>query len=346
MQFTLRQFLAAVFVMFLVVYLATTLALRNVGAGATDAAKTPSVDVSESSTASGPSVSLAPSDRIDSTAIELILAQLDSATREQVLDSSAAFSELVGRETQRRAVINAAIDTGFYDGEAVQSLMARAAERVLGEAYLAQVVDGNLDPSFPSEQQLAQWFEKNSARFGVPERVHLWQIFLSLPADADTATVEAMRQQAASYANASKAGPEAFRALAIEHSDHAQSRVNGGYMGLLPLSRVKPELREAVAALETGSVSPPLRTEAGFHVVLRGDTVPGFSPELAEVEGQARAAMLQEARAAIRQAALKKIQETYPVTADATAVETWRLELLMNRMEQTQGLVPNRPKVD
>lgn len=348
MQFTLRQFVAFIVVMFAVVYAATTLAIRSSGGRSPAADTTISNDQPSTApiTEGGPSVAIAPADTVDSISIELILAQLDPTRRQRVLESSAAFSDLVNREAQRRSVINAAIDTGFYNGPAVQGLMARSAERVLGEAYLAQVVDGNLDPGFPSQAQLSTWFEQNAANFGAPERVHLWQIFLSVPANADAATVEAIRKKAAAYVERASAGPEAFRELAVAQSEHAQSRDNGGYMGLLPLTSVKPELREAVTALAPGGVSAPLRTDAGFHIVRRGDTVPGFTPELAAVEAQARAAMQQEARAAIRQAALKKIVETYPVGVDPTAIETWRLELVMNQMERSEGLVPNRPEAE
>ena len=344
MQLTLRESIVAVAVLFVVVFAATTLALRTaprpaaalVGAApVTDGGQVPADK-------SGSALSITPSREIDSASVQRILLQLDAPTRQAVLESATAFKQIAEAEAQRRSVINAAIDTGFESGEAVQTLMARAAERVLGETYLAQVVSGNLDPNFPSDEQLATWFAENAARFGVPERRHLWQIFLAVPADADPDTEARVRAEAARLAKAGAVDLEAFQALALEHSEHAPSQVNRGYMGLLPGERLKPELREAVSALKAGEVSAPLRSAAGFHVVRSGETVPAFAPSLEEVTAEARARMRQEARIAIRNAALAQIRESYPVSLDDTLLETWRLELLMNQIEQEGGLPPAR----
>ena len=344
MQATLRQSLIAVVVLFVVVFAATTLALRIAYRPATGLAGSDPVSegAQGSASSSGSALSITPSREIDSASVQRILLQLDAPTRQAVLESAAAFRQIAEAEAQRRSVINAAIDTGFESGEAVQTLMARAAERVLGETYLAQVVSGNLDPNFPSDEQLVAWFAENADRFGLPERRHLWQIFLAVPDDADADTEARVRAEAAKLAKAGAADLEAFQALALEHSQHAPSQVNRGYMGLLPGERLKPELREAVSALEPGEVSAPLRSAAGFHVVRSGESVPAFAPSLDEVAADARAAMRQEARIAIRNAALAQIRESYPVALDDTLLETWRLELLMNQIEREGGLPPAR----
>lgn len=344
MQPTLRQSLIVLVVLFAVVFAATTLALRIALWPAAGQAVSDSDPTSAQARAGKPGSALAltPSREIDSASVQRILLQLDAPTRQAVLESATAFRQIAEAEAQRRSVVNAAIDTGFESGEAVQTLMARAAERVLGETYLAQVVSGNLDPNFPSDEQLKAWFAENAARFGMPERRHLWQIFLAVPVDAGAETEARVRAEAARLAKAGASDLEAFQALALEHSQHAQSQVNRGYMGLLPGERLKPELREAVSVLKAGEVSAPLRSAAGFHVVRSGESVPAFAPSLEEVTAEARAAMRQEARIAIRNAALAQIRESYPVVLDDTLLETWRLELLMNQIERAGGLPPAR----
>ncbi|MDJ0590118.1 MAG: peptidylprolyl isomerase [Pleurocapsa sp. MO_226.B13] len=58
-----------------------------------------------------------------------------------------------------------------------------------------------------------------------------------------------------------------FCALAIEHSLGKQSKTNGGFMGILYLSEIAPEIAQAVTDAEEGSIVGPIQTHIGYHIL-------------------------------------------------------------------------------
>lgn len=292
---------------------------------------------SETETAAGLTLDFETS-TIDSATMEQLVASLAPENRKAVLESADNFSAIAAREARRRSVLAAAAANGLDDDPTVEMMMKRAAEQVLADVYLAQVVRGNLDPAFPEAEQVETYYRENAERFAIPGRVHLWQIFLAVPEDAGDETLADMRRRAATLAEQGRAGEEAFRKLALEHSEHAKSRLNQGYMGLVRWDQMLAPVRDAVEQMAPGEVSEPVRTESGFHVVRRGSAIEPYTPPLEEVRPLVVNAMLEEAQAAVRRAALNKIVETYPVTVDENMTETWRLEMLMSALERSEGL--------
>ncbi|HVJ36590.1 MAG TPA: peptidylprolyl isomerase [Stenotrophomonas sp.] len=58
-----------------------------------------------------------------------------------------------------------------------------------------------------------------------------------------------------------------FQAVAKESSDDANSRGQGGDLGWFPADAFGPDFGRQVTSLSDGGMSPPFRTEAGWHVV-------------------------------------------------------------------------------
>ena len=206
-------------------------------------------------------------------------------------------------------------------------LMERAALKVLAESYLNQVVRTNLDPAFPSADQVKTYFDENAAQFMTPERVHVWQIYLAVPPESDEREVKNIEQQANDIALELKKDPGRFAALAAEHSAHLQSRLNDGYMGLIKMSELLPEVREEITRLKEGTVSKPVRTDTGFHIIRRGELVSGQPLALGEVAAQIRQSLRRDAAVKVRQAALAKIRDAYPVGVDSAALPAWREQI-------------------
>ena len=120
---------------------------------------------------------------------------IEPARRREILATDENFSRFVEQERLSQSVLAAAYANGADASAEMSTLMERAAQRVLAEAYLSQVVRSNLDPAFPTEEQVREAFDKNAELFRVPERIHLWQIFVPLPAEADDAArLETLRK--------------------------------------------------------------------------------------------------------------------------------------------------------
>ena len=258
-----------------------------------------------------------------------VLSIIEAPRRSEILKSDEVFKQFVHQETLNQAVLKAAYANKADDNAQIKTVMERAAQRVLVESYLNQVVRANLDPKFPSEAQVREAYDKNPDAFRVPERVHLWQIFIALDSTATDKEVKAAWARANRVSDDLRANKGDFGALAKQHSAHEASRVNDGYMGLLKSSDLLPPIAEALKKLKAGQVSEPIASETGLHVLKRGATVAAEMLDFERVREQLRARMVQEAMAKVRQAAIEKVEKEYPIAAPAAdALEAWRQTLI------------------
>jgi len=82
-----------------------------------------------------------------------------------------------------------------------------------------------------------------------------------------------------------KKDPASFEKLAMEKSKDTGSKARGGDLGWFDLSRMVPEFRAAVAALEKGKFTQePVKTQFGYHVILLEDSRPIEAPPFEEVK--------------------------------------------------------------
>lgn len=264
---------------------------------------------------------------IDFQALRELLAVVGPQQRARILESPESFAEFVHQETLNQSVLAAAYANGADRHETIEVLMERAGQRVLAEAYLNQVVRSNLDPDFPSDAQVREAYDKNPDAFRVPERMHLWQIFLPMPETADAASREQTRALAQRIVADLRAGEARFEAMAKQHSAHQASRLNDGYMGLIKVNELVPAVAEAANALEEGAVSDPVASDDGLHIIKRGQAVAAEMLEFEAVAEQVRERLRREAALKIRQAAVEKIADEYPVESPEPDLEQWRERL-------------------
>jgi parvulin-like peptidyl-prolyl isomerase len=121
-------------------------------------------------------------------------------------------------------------------------------------------------------------------------------------------------------------GKQSFERVAAEKSQH-QSRFNGGYLGLLRLEDLLPEVRAAVEGINEGDISHPIKSDTGFHIVKRGATVPAQTLSFEDAQAEIRQLLVREAIQQTREAVLQKIQSTYPVQVDDKNLQAWREQL-------------------
>ncbi len=274
---------------------------------------------------------VADSAKLELESVRALLAVLDQSQRNQVLESKDTFAQFIKQETLNQAVLRAAASNGADSNPAVRTLMARASQRVLAETYLNQVVRSNLDPTFPTDAQVREAYDKNPDAFRVPERLHLWQVFIPLAADADEAASKAAWQLAERLSAELRAGSADFAQVAKKYSAHETSRVNDGYMGLLKTTELLPPIAEVAGKLKAGQVSLPVATESGLHIIRRGATVAGELLAFDKIAPSVRERLVQEAAQKVREAAVEKIATEFPVIAPEAEIETWRADLADDR---------------
>ena len=95
--------------------------------------------------------------------------------------------------------------------------------------------------------------------------INLGEVLIAVPENATPEQVAALQARAQSVSDKARAGRD-FAALATEFSV-AATRSNGGQMGLRTTDRYPPLFVAATQALAVGSVTNPVRSGAGFHVL-------------------------------------------------------------------------------
>jgi len=137
--------------------------------------------------------------------------------------------------------------------------------------------------------------------------LHLAQILIALPEGADAATVAERQARAADLARRARAG-EDFAALARQHSDGPE-RAAGGQMGLRSADRYPSLFVEAVRGQPRGALVGPLRSGAGFHVLLVLEQRNLNLPPTHLTQTRTRHILLRPAHAAEEAAALQRMNE-------------------------------------
>lgn len=197
----------------------------------------------------------------------------------------------------------------------------------------ALIEPGELDSVTVSDADAEAYYESNPDAFRVDEKVTLEYLELSLddlkkeiPVDDQllTAHYEATRetyttqeQRSANHilvqlkkgASAeeeatAKAKIETLRALvqggssfeevAKQNSDDVGSRAEGGDTGLFPRGVMAPEFEAAVFAMQPGELSPPVKTEFGYHLIRVREIKPGGTKSFEEVRHEVEEAYRRE----------------------------------------------------
>jgi parvulin-like peptidyl-prolyl isomerase len=96
----------------------------------------------------------------------------------------------------------------------------------------------------------------------------------------------------AEKAHAEIKGGLEFEKAVEKYSDDALTKGQGGSLGTLKRGEMLPELEEPAFSLESGAVSPPVKSPRGVHLLKVLERKPGSQRPLAEVEKEIRTRML------------------------------------------------------
>ncbi|QVW25427.1 peptidylprolyl isomerase [Pseudomonas hormoni] len=174
----------------------------------------------------------------------------DAAVQSQVEQTRQAIG---GAETFARRLEDAGFDEAGFVEYTRRELAAR---QVFAELT---TVDG------PDEKQVRAFYEEHRAEMRRPEAVQARHILIKVPQDADAATVEAARLRLVDMQVKISQGAD-FASVARTGSEDA-SASEGGDLGYFPRGRMLPDFETAAFALAPGTVSEPVRTPLGWHLI-------------------------------------------------------------------------------
>jgi|SRR5579864_228385 len=114
------------------------------------------------------------------------------------------------------------------------------------------------------EDTLKQQYQANIQQYEVPDRVHLLQIMFKTFGKTD-AEVEEVKKHAEDVLKQAKKGAK-FDELAKKYSEDA-TKDKGGDLGWVGHNQMAPELEKAAFSIGVGQISDLIRTQYGFHVI-------------------------------------------------------------------------------
>ncbi|MFV1994478.1 MAG: peptidylprolyl isomerase [Verrucomicrobiales bacterium] len=134
------------------------------------------------------------------------------------------------------------------------------------------------------DEEIRAFIEANPESRKVPERVRARQIFLS--------TVEKggpeRRKLIEEIHRKLLAGETSFAELARDFSEDPRSAKRGGDLDWFSRQRIDPAFAEVVFSLAKGEISPPFRTDIGWHIVELTERLPAREAAFEEIQAEVR----------------------------------------------------------
>ena len=210
------------------------------------------------------------------------------------------FSRLVESKVQGEILYREALTMGLdKNDEIVKRRMAQKMQ------FLAEDVATAREPT---TAELKSWYEKNSAKFAMPNRVSFRHLYFSpdrrgtrAGEDAAKALVKLAGQPQDAKLAASLADPFMFQ-------DYYRDRAPD-YLG----KEFGPQFAQTVERLPTGSWQGPLQSGFGWHLVFVDTVIPGSIPVFEEVEPDVKTEWLAEQKAQAWEKAYREMRAKYTV---------------------------------
>lgn len=212
--------------------------------------------------------------------------------------------------------------------------------------YLELKIDDLKSTIEVNEADLLGYYEQNKTRWVVPDERDASHILLALDSDASDSAADEKLQLANSLIERFSDG-ESFADLALEFSDDPGSKDNGGSLGEFGRGTMVAPFEEAVFAMEEGSISEPVRSDFGYHIILLNNIIPergqSFEEVKAEVDEQFRVEAAEteffSASELLSNAAYENSDSLQPA-ADETGLEIKATEWLDRNTTEGLGQYP------
>jgi parvulin-like peptidyl-prolyl isomerase len=120
-----------------------------------------------------------------------------------------------------------------------------------------------------SDEEVLRFYQQHKDRFMLPPEVRISQILIALNPGGEMLAIREKAQQV--FALLKKG--ERFEELAARYSDGPEGR-RGGSLGYIRPGDMLPQIQKAIAQLPPGSVTEPLASPVGMHIIRVDDRKP------------------------------------------------------------------------
>jgi len=139
-----------------------------------------------------------------------------------------------------------------------------------------------------SDEEVLRFYQQHKDRFMLPPEVRISQILIALNPGSELLAVREKAQQV--FALLKKG--ERFEELAARYSDGPEGR-RGGDLGYIRPGDMLPQIQKAIEQMAPGSVTEPLASPIGMHIIRVDDRKPPQFRPYEEVKENIRNVVLQ-----------------------------------------------------
>src|SRR3979490_936507 len=141
-----------------------------------------------------------------------------------------------------------------------------------------------------SDDMLKLQYQANIQQYEVPNRVHAEHILLMTVGKTD-AEIEEIHQKAEDVLKQAKKGTN-FEELAKKYSEDPGSKDKGGDLGWITRGQTVPEFEKTAFGLDKGKISDLVKTQYGFHIIKVLDKETAHTKPFDEVKDSIRTPLL------------------------------------------------------
>jgi peptidyl-prolyl cis-trans isomerase SurA len=139
-------------------------------------------------------------------------------------------------------------------------------EEIRNEVIITRLRKNRIDKRVDvSPQEIDNLLEAQRRDQSQNEELHLQHILIALPSDASPEQIAERRRKTEQVLGELRAGAD-FGNMAISHSAGPQA-LEGGDIGWRRLAQLPAAFAKAVATMEVGEISEPVRSTSGFHLL-------------------------------------------------------------------------------
>ena len=170
------------------------------------------------------------------------------------------------------------LDDVLEEGETIENYRERLAyDMLVNKLTSKRYEDRKKDPS---EEEIEQFYQKNTQLFAQPESVNIGHILLNIKEDGDANEWDKAKKKLLALRESKKD----FRKLAQEYSE-CPTGEKGGDLGFVPRGKLFQPLELAAFKLKPNEISQPVESNAGIHLIKLYERRPeGFIPPFDEIK--------------------------------------------------------------
>ncbi|MCX7918306.1 MAG: peptidylprolyl isomerase [bacterium] len=167
-------------------------------------------------------------------------------------DNPMLKQKLLDGMVKEALIMQEAEKLGVEKDPEVQKSLEQAKQQILVRAVVEKEVIDKVKSV--DEKELKSFYEENKAQFQTGEKVRARHILVKTKAEADQIKVQLDK------------GAD-FAKLAKEKSLDTGTKENGGDLGFFGKGEMVPEFENAAFSLSTGKISPPVKSQFGYHII-------------------------------------------------------------------------------